>query len=144
MFLAGEQNCTAQRPIVTQIKGDSAEGERTVRVFLLPEKWGDVWGSFCLSLPPGSPQVQHTWAGWGALSPGVSGEWGHCHVVGSAAHTALPCALWFYRLWCPPWAVFCRLGKGALGGFNQSLHSVITMMWLQLCFSQQFRHLCCL
>lgn len=60
MFLAGEQNCTAQRPIVTQIKGDSAEGERAVRVFLLPEKGGDVWGSFCLSLPPGSPQVQHT------------------------------------------------------------------------------------
>lgn len=51
MVLAGEQNCTAQRPLVTQIKGDSAEGERAVRVFLLPEKWGRCVG-LILPLPP--------------------------------------------------------------------------------------------
>lgn len=112
MFLAGEYNCTAQRPLVTQIKGDSAEGERAVRVFLSPEKWGRSV-VLALSLPP---QVQLTWAG--VRSFVSRGLWwmkslSPCWLCGFTASSG--------ELWCPHWAEFCRLGKGELGGFNHDV-----------------------
>lgn len=75
MFLAGERNCTAQRPLVTQIKGDSAEGERAVRVFLLSETWGRCV-VFVLPLPPPLAGATHLSRGERALRscPKVSGE----------------------------------------------------------------------
>lgn len=94
MFLAGEQNCTAQRPLVTQIKGDSAEGERVVRVFLLSETWGRCV-VFVLPLPP-PWQVQLTWAGVKSFEELSQGLWwmrslSHCWLC--CSHSSPLCSV---------------------------------------------------
>lgn len=141
MFLADEQNCTAQRPLVTQIKGDSAEGERAVRVFLLPEKVGEMCGVRSASpSPSGPPQVQHTRAG---VKSFVSrGLWwlrslSRCWLCGFTGSSR--------ELWCPHWAVFCRLGKGALGGFKHDVTAALLLTAVQspvFSFTSNFTLVC--
>lgn len=148
MFLAGEQNCTAQRPLVTQIKGDSAEGERAVRVFLLPEKWGRCV-VFILPLHPplALPRCNNLGRGEELCLPKSLVSEVTVTLLALVLSKLFPVLCGFTgssrELWCPHWAVFGRLGEGALGGLNQCLHfdhHDVTAAWLLTAF----KHLCSL
>lgn len=112
MFLSGE-NCTAQRPHVTQRKGDSAEGEKTVGVFLLPEQWGGAGSIQSASPASGLPRCNSPEQKCRALSPEVSGEWGRCHIAWlhcpDAASLCLCSTGSWNELWCP---LSCGLQTG--------------------------------
>lgn len=78
---------------VTQKKGDGAEGERTLRVFLLSEKRGDVKYSACLSLLHwDSPGAIHRSRDEELCFPRSPVNEIIVTLLGSLAHTLLPCA----------------------------------------------------